>query len=249
MTMNRRPKLALGLSVSMLATVLAFTDAAASNAWPRRWQVNGNGITGVLEFEFREDGSLIGRLLDEYVEGYVSGRRLVIRRSTDDREEVWEGWLGEPRLGAARAGNSGSNLIVAGTISVDEAGQTRVYPWFGTPEGASSAPASSPSPASSPASSSSPTPRPAAEALATMPPPADGPLSGTWTSVTGERLEIAQDGNRLTVTRSDGSSHSGRMTGSSTLVVGLRTGCCNGELDGPNAIVWSDGVRWHRQVD
>jgi len=50
----------------------------------------------------------------------------------------------------------------------------------------------------------------------------------------------------LTIVLADGSSHPGRMTGGSSLVVGLRQGCCNGKLEGPDLIVWSDGARWRR---
>ena len=30
------------------------------------------------------------------------------------------------------------------------------------------------------------------------------------------------------------------------LIVGLRKGCCNGTLESPDVIVWSDGARWER---
>jgi len=208
------------LSVAVLLCA-ATAGTAVAGEWPTRWQVNGNGVTGVLELSIREDGSLIGRLMDEYVEGYVSGRHLFIRRTAENRAEIWEGWLGTE-----------SSLIVAGTISVEEAGRTVVYPWFGRPDVATQA-ASAPAPATE-------------ETLAAPSRPPGGPLSGTWESTTGGEAEIVQDGKNLTVTLADGSPHSGRMTGDSTLVVGLRKGCCNGELEGPDVIVWSDGARWQR---
>jgi hypothetical protein len=232
MTMDRRRVLFLCLSFSVLAAQLVVV-AAPTGEWPTRWQVNANGVSGVLELSFREDGSLIGRLLDEYVEGYVAGRHLFIRRTADDRTEVWEGWLG-----------SSPDLIVAGTISVDEAGETTVYPWFGTPEGAAELSSSDPLP--------SPVPPPAVASPAPSAPApvpsssSDGALSGNWVTSGGERVQVVQTGNRLTVTLADGSSHDGRMTGSSTLVVGLGHGCCNGTLDDPNSITWSDGARWRR---
>jgi hypothetical protein len=237
--MNRRPLLALGLSLSILAATPAVTATPAPGEWPTRWQVNGNGATGVLELSIRGDGSLIGRLLDEPIEGYVSGRHLFIRRTVGERAEIWEGWLGKPRSDDPPAG---SNLIVAGTISVDEAGRTLVYPWFGTPE----PPAARVSVAETPPASSPPAPIAVPDTASMASPPSGGPLSGTWTSVGGEQFEIVQDGKRLTVTRSDGSLHAGRMTGASSFVVGLRKGCCNGEFDGPDVIVWNDGVRWRR---
>ena len=103
--MNRHRMLLLCLTVSILAAPPAFADPPDSGEWPTRWQVNANGVEGVLEFSIRYDGSLSGRLLEENVEGYVAGRHLFVRRTDADRAEVWEGWLGQ-----------GAKLIVAGTI-------------------------------------------------------------------------------------------------------------------------------------
>jgi hypothetical protein len=240
MTMNRRSMMVFGLSVALLVPPPAFAGNAPSGDWPTRWQVNGNGETGVLEFSIGENGALSGRLLNRPVAGYVSGRHLILRRSFDERTEVWDGWLGQPREAADIEDAASSQTIVAGTISVSEAGQTQVYPWFGTSQSLSSGSASS---------------SPAAAVLAVTPPaafdspaagtPDAGPLSGFWSGTEG-RFEVVQDGNRLTVILPDESSRSGRMTGTDSLVVGLRKGCCNGKLDGPDVIVWSDGARWQR---
>jgi hypothetical protein len=224
--MKRRLILALGLLPSILVVLCGTVRVSASDEWPTRWQVNGNGEKGTLEFTVDDGGALVGRLLDEHVEGFVSGRHLVIRRSADGRVELWEGWLAGETAGA--------NLIVAGSISVNEDGETSVYPWFGTP-GASEGPET---PITVPASASAPS--------ATSAKVAGAPLSGTWVTLTGQRMEIGQDGNQLTVISPDGSSHSGRVTGESSLVVGLRKGCCNGTLESPDVIVWSDGSRWQR---
>jgi hypothetical protein len=210
-------------------------EAAEPREWPTRWNVNGNGATGHLEFSIRDDGSLEGRLLGQSIEGYVSGRHLFMRRVIDDRTEVWEGWLGRPGPRRSPDGEASSNLI-AGTISVDEAGRTLVYPWFATPD--------SGSPTSSPAESPIIV-APAPTAAAGSEKPDGGPLSGFWSAAEG-RVEIIQDGNRLTVILPDAAERSGRMTGVDTLVVGLRKGCCNGNLDGPDVIIWSDGARWRR---
>jgi len=231
--MNRHRMLLLCLTVSVLATTSAFAEPPDSGAWPMRWQVNANGVEGVLEFSIRDDGSLTGHLLGADVAGYVAGRHLFVRRTDGDRAEFWEGWLGE-----------GTKLIVAGTISVDQAGQTLTYPWFGIPEEASASTSQTPSTSASPPAAVVPPPAPVPPPA--TPPPSDDPLSGAWATADGERIEILQTGNALSVTRSDGSSHSGRMTGSSTFVVGLGKGCCSGKLDGPNVIEWSDGVRWRR---
>jgi hypothetical protein len=272
--MKRQRFSVVALSVTLFAASVAPASAASSVEWPTRWQVNANGVTGVLEFTIEEDGSLIGRLLDGYVEGYVSGRHLFVRRTSTDRAEVWEGWLGKPRPGEAMLESS---LILAGTISVDEAGKTVVYPWFGRPETEAlisavpppATPSVSPLPSSPPPPPAStaeiaPTaeiaeepriePEPEPIVVEQTPPPApapakapsDGPLSGTWKTTTGGPARILQDGKKLTVTLADGSLHSGRLTGASTLVVGLRTGCCNGEVESPDVIVWSDGSRWQR---
>lgn len=228
--MNRHRTLLLCLTVSILATLPAFADPPDSGVWPTRWQVNANGVEGVMEFSIRDDGSLTGSLLDENVEGYVAGRHLFVLRTDADRAEVWEGWLGQ-----------GTKLIVAGTISVNQAGQTLIYPWFATPDEATV-----PSPPASPTPPPAVVPPPAATPSPVAPPPSDGSLSGAWATANGERIEIVQTGNVLSVTRSDGSSHSGRMTGSDAFVVGLGKGCCSGKLDGPNVIEWSDGARWRR---
>jgi hypothetical protein len=216
--MKYRPTLVFGLLISSLMMLCATVGVSASDDWPTRWQVNGNGEKGTFEFTIDDGGVLVGQLLYESVEGFVAGRHIVIRRNAGDRTELWEGWLsGE---------NTGPNPIVAGSISVDEDGETRVYPWYGIPE----------------ISEDPEAPVNAPEAVA----PEGGPLSGTWTSLTGQRMEIDQQGKRLTVVLPDGSSHSGRVTGESTLVVGLRKGCCNGTLESPDVIVWSDGARWQR---
>jgi hypothetical protein len=265
--MKRQRFSVVALSVTLLAVAMSPAIAASSGEWPTRWQVNANGVTGILEFTIEEDSSLIGRLLDGYVEGYVSGRHLFIRRTSATQSEVWEGWLGKPRPGEMM---SESSVIVAGTISVDEDGKTVVYPWFGRPEReASVSTVTPPPPVSPPPSSTSPPPKPSAESATTSgraekpksapepepvvveetpfePAPTDGPLTGTWRTTTGGPARILQDGKKLTVTLSDGSLHSGRLTGDSTLVVGLRTGCCNGKLESPDVILWSDGSRWQR---
>jgi len=227
------------MSGFLCSIVVVFSATAVDSAavdWPTRWQVNGNGESGALEITVEGSGDVTGRLFDEPVEALVSGRHLVIHRDTGGRTEIWEGWLSVEKIGSQR--------IVAGTISVDEDGETRVYPWYGTP--AVTDPPAPPPVVAAPASpgpSTSPAPEKPAE---TVPTAAGGPLSGTWLTMMGERMEIGQDGKRLTVKAPDGSSHSGRVTGAASLVVGLRQGCCNGTLESPDVIVWSDGARWER---
>lgn len=236
--MNRRRILMTGFLCSIVVSIAAITLESAAIDWPPRWQVIGNGESGVLDITVEDSGVVTARLFEESVEVLVSGRHLVIHRDTGRRTEIWEGWLSVEKAGSQR--------IVAGTISVDEDGQTRIFPWYGTP-----VVTDSPSPPPVVAAPASPEPttltaqeQPAeAEATATV---TGGPLSGTWVTMLGERMEIGQDGKKLTVKTPDGSSHSGRMTGAASLVVGLRKGCCSGTLESLDVIAWSDGARWER---
>jgi hypothetical protein len=234
--MKRRRILMPVIVCSIVLLISASAGASAAADWPTRWQVNGNGESGALELAVEDSGVLTGRLFEEPVEVLVSGRHLVIHRDTGGRTEIWDGWLSAEKTGSQR--------IVAGTISVAEGGETRVYPWYGTP--AVTDPPALPPVVAAPASPGPPTP-PAPETPAETVATSDGgPLSGTWQTPTGERMEIGQDGKQLTVKTPDGVSHSGRVTGAASLVVGLRKGCCNGTLEIPDVIVWSDGARWER---
>jgi hypothetical protein len=242
--MRHRPRHTLGSLIFTSMILVAPSGASESVEWPTRWRVNGNGVTGSLEFTVDREGRLAGSLLNDSVEGFVSGRHLLIRRSANGRLEIWEGWLADPRAEDPAATSDGSDRFVAGTYTITGSGQTTVHPWYGRPEPGESSAADSPATADAPLVAHVPSP---AEAASPAPSTAStDPLSGTWTSITGERAEIVQDGKSLTVVLADGSSHSGRMTGESGLVVGLRQGCCNGKLEGPNVIVWSDGARWQR---
>jgi hypothetical protein len=211
---------------------------AASDRWPTEWRVNGNGVTGTLELAIGQTGALTGRLYGEAVEGYVSGRHVVIRRTVGEegRSEVWEGWLAQPS-------GEGSELIVAGTITISEGDRTQVYPWFGTRSSPAPPPVATPPVADV---ESVPAPPPLVPAAEPVPAQATGErLSGKWLATEGT-VEIVQDGKLLTVVMPGGSSHSGRVTGGDTLIVGLRKGCCNGKLEGPDVISWGDGSRWKR---
>lgn len=238
--MRARPVLVLSIPLALILGGVPARADVGVETWPAVWRVNGNGETGSLELSLRHGGTLEGRLLNDPVKGFVVGRRLLLRRETKGGLEVWEGWLSEPRPG----GEPG--WILAGTFSVTAGGETRVYPWYATPatEGPPDAGSAAPAPGiDETATSAGTTTESALEAAA---PRGDGGLSGTWTSLTGDRFVVRQDGQDLTVILADGSSRAGRMTGSSTLVVGLRQGCCNGKLEGANTIVWSDGARWLR---
>jgi hypothetical protein len=218
--MKRLPFLGTVYLCSIVVVVGVTFSVSAAEEWPTHWQVSGNGETGALQLTIDDSGGVTGQLFEVPVDGFISGRHLVIRRDAGQRTEVWEGWL-------SGAGTR-SSPIVAGTISFDENGVSQVYPWYGTLEVTEAV--------VTPESAD-----PAPTATAPL-----GPLSGTWVSLTGERMEIGQDDKRLTVTMPDGSSHSGRVTGDSSLVVGLRKGCCSGNLESPDIIVWSDGTRWER---
>jgi hypothetical protein len=215
------------VSLAVLSGTLTASAGADLEGWPHVWDVNGNGESGKLELSLHDDGTLRGRLLDERAEGFLAGRHLLLRRFTKGGVEVWEGWL------------AGGTWLLAGTFSISRGGATHVYPWYATAENAGPTHAPSPSPEPDGAATRPADPVPPAPAGA-------GRLAGTWTSLTGERFEIRHDGQELTVTLADGTSRAGRMTGSSTLVVGLREGCCNGKLEDTDTIVWSDGARWLR---
>lgn len=243
--MTCRTKLVTGKLCSIAVALGVLGAVSAADDWPTRWDVNGNGETGTLEFTVDDEGLVTGRLFGESIEGFANGRQIVIRRDAGDRTELWEGWLSSVAPDSSR--------IVAGSISAQEDGATRVYPWFGTQvataESEALAPAdppASPPPVAVPAPTDAPAPSATEKPSESAATPAGGPLAGIWTSLTGERMEIGQDGNRLTVITADGSSHSGRVTGESSLVIGLRKGCCNGRLESPDVIVWSDGARWQR---
>jgi hypothetical protein len=234
--MKRRRILITAFVCSIVSFISGSAMVSAAAGWPTHWQVNGNGESGALELAVDDSGVATGRLFEEPVEVLVSGRHLVIRRDTGGRTEIWDGWLSVEKTGSQR--------IVAGTISVAEDGETRVYPWYGTPAGTD--PAALPPVVAAPASpgpSTPPAPKTPVETVATSD---EGPLSGTWQTLTGDRMEIGQDGKQLTVKTPDGVTHSGRVTGTAALVVGLRKGCCNGTLESPDVIVWSDGARWER---
>lgn len=238
--MNSRRILTTGLVCSIVAFVFAMTAVSAATDWPPRWQVIGNGESGVLEITVEDGGNVTARLFDQRVEVLVSGRHLVIHRESGGRTEIWEGWLSVEQTGSQR--------IVAGKISVDEDGQTRVFPWYGTPvatESPSIAPVATAPVSAAPTPSTAPE-QSAEAAAATVD---EGPLSGTWVTMMGERMEIGQDGKKLTVKAPDGSTHSGRLTGAASLVVGLRKGCCSGTLESADIIAWSDGARWQRTDD
>jgi len=237
---------ALGLAAALVAVGIG---AAAADTWPAAWTVVADGQELRLELTVDAAGKVTGTLGPEPVEGFLAGDRLVVTRRAADGMEVWSGLRG--------AGPDGSAFL-AGTVDRD--GELR--PWYGVPDHgtASVDPASrsvvappeppvpaepSPAPVRSPLPTAAPSP-PAAEGRSEKPPTVgDLTLDGPWSTPTGT-VTIRQDGRRLEVIDAAGGVSGGRMTGETTFVVGLRVGCCRGELTGPGMIRWEDGTVWLR---
>jgi len=247
-----------------LSLILLFSPVPASASQetdlPARWQVQADGWSGTLVLSIDPSGTISGTLQDRAVTGFLAGRRLVLHRATGDRTEVWDGWLPEA--------SSSAGLFLAGSVTLGGPDGSRIHPWYAVPE-TDAAPAVAQEPAAD-AGDPVPAPEPAplvttgVAAAATEAPPAAEPtakapeadrspssepepegLSGIWLDY-DNRIEIIQKGQNLSVLMPDGTRHEGRYTASDTFVVGLRRGCCKGQLERPDRIRWSDGTIWTR---
>lgn len=96
-----------------------------SQSLPAQWQVNGNGSIGTLEIETSFGTQVSGRLYGDTVNGYLTGRHLVLFREGRS-EQVWDGWIMDPRGPNRRDRNFSDGLFIAGTYS--DGGDT--YPWY-----------------------------------------------------------------------------------------------------------------------
>lgn len=238
----------LAIAVGLLA---AGVGSAAAETWPGTWTVVAEGRELRLELAVDDAGRASGSLGGSPVEGFAVGSRLVMTCTAGGRVEVWSGLRG--------AGPEGVPFL-AGTVDRDG----ELIPWYGVPENRS--PPADAAPPTVLARELQPTPVPAAPtpAPARVPPPTAAPsppaevdrpeelatvggltLEGRWSTPTGE-VAIRQDGRRLEVVGAAGGVKSGRMTGETTFVVGMRIGCCRGELTGPGMIRWEDGTVWLR---
>jgi hypothetical protein len=234
---------------------------------PASWRVQADGWIGTLELSVEPSGRVSGTLQDRTVTGFLAGRRLVLRRTMGDRDEVWEGWLSED------AGSS--ELFIAGSVTLGDGGLVR--PWYAVPRPGTdrsdppvAGPEADPSDSTvlAPEESAAAEPADVATTAVAAPdkdvrpptePAADDPgairlsasgwegqdLSGTWLTSDG-RVEILQQEGGLEVILPDGTRHSGRFTAIDTIVVGLRKGCCKGTLQDSDQISWSDGSNWRR---
>jgi len=72
-----------------------------------------------------------------------------------------------------------------------------------------------------------------------------GTFAGNWQGPDG-LYRIEQEGSRITVYRPNGESVGGRQIDIESLMVGLRVGCCRGELSATGVIEWQDGIVWRR---
>ena len=245
------------MKVSLVAVVLwaASTVPAAAGDWPASWRAVADGRALTMEIAVEASGEVHGTLDGAPVDGLVAGDRLLLTRTDAGRTEVWS---------ALRGTAPGGESFLSGTV--DSGGV--VSPWYALPTaGAAEAVPIEPAPQRFPAPE--PTPDPAAEAVATpllrtptvaptrtpvavperRPPVPDRQdqlsLGGRWSTPTGE-VTIFQEGSRLEVVDPSGEAKSGRMTGETSFVVGLRVGCCRGELTGPGMIRWEDDTVWVR---
>jgi hypothetical protein len=234
--------------VLLVALALASVTLSAAD-WPGEWEVRAEGLAGRLVLDVRPDGRASADLAGLRLEGFADGSRVVLRHADEEHAELWTGWWSP--------GRDGMPGFLAGTRITTRGKTEWTTGWYALevgapgPESAKAPPVAPPDPrdpASVPtAPPASLDPRPARVAL----PPAvpartdlgEGPLAGRWHAAEGVYV-MAQDGPRLRVTTPDGREVEGRQTADAALVIGLRLGCCRGELETPGVIRWQDGAVW-----
>ncbi len=233
--------------------------AVAGDDAGHTWDVNLDGTVGRLHLAAAPGGRLEGTLLGAPVTGALTGRRIVLLRSSGKGQEIWEGWVGTTvPPGADAAPMAGSATIPGRDVPV---------PWFATPQPAGHEPpppfpaASESSPVALPppvttsrepgvratAPPAGPPPQEPPAASPVPPPPGGGPtVGGVWNTPDGP-LEIIQNGRALTFVLPD-RRVSGRIIGPDALIGGFGPGCCKGRLrDGGTIIVWDNGISWYRE--
>lgn len=126
--------LLFAIAISALPTRSATSGPLGPpQAYPTAWWVNGNGTSGTLEYEVDFGSQVNGRLLGDAVAGFLRGRRLVLFRGGRS-EQVWEGWIMDPRGPNRRDGSFSDEPIIAGTYT--DGADT--YPWYGVERGSAS---------------------------------------------------------------------------------------------------------------
>lgn len=120
--------------VAVLCLVMAFQASAQNlSKWTHKWQVNGNGYTGLLVYNVNPQTMRVnGLLLGTPVEGYKVGRHLVLHRYPQGKSQIWDGWEMDSRLGAPSLSSYSKQPFLAGTISEHKAGDS-LSPWYAVP--------------------------------------------------------------------------------------------------------------------
>lgn len=211
-------------SCILLGALALASAGAAVGGWPSDWEVRSADRSGPLVLNVQPDGSATADLVGLQLEGFADGSRLVLRRTEDGHAELWIGWWTPGRDGMAgflagtRTTTRGKIESTTGWYALERAGvgheSAKTVPAPGDP------------------------PSPAAQ-----PDLGKGPLAGRWQGAEGIYV-VAQDGPRLRVSTPDGREVGGRQTAEAALVIGLRLGCCRGELEAPGVIRWQDGAVW-----
>jgi hypothetical protein len=116
------------------APIAGASAAIPAQSYPTQWWVNGNGTTGTLEYDVDFGNQVNGSLFGDSVAGFLQGRRLVLFREGRN-EQVWEGWIMDPRGPNRRDSGFSEDLIIAGTYT--DGADT--YPWYGMEWGSGSA--------------------------------------------------------------------------------------------------------------
>lgn len=123
------------LLAAMLCLFWVTQGAAAQNlnSWQHKWQVNGNGYTGLLVYNVNAQTMRVnGLLLGTPVEGYKVGRHLVLHRYPQGKSQIWEGWELDSSLGAPNLPSYSQTRFMAGTISEHKA-RNSLSPWYALP--------------------------------------------------------------------------------------------------------------------
>lgn len=238
----------------LAAAILWATTGFAGEPWMSRWTVVADGQQGEMHLVIEATGRTTGTVIGLPAEGFVAGDHLVLNRRTETGVEIWNGLRG-------RTGPGGS-VFLAGTV---ERGGVAT-PWYAT---SSPADVTADGAVAAPQELAETGPKVDAPAVAAtgvaedeqpieVVAPADPSridqrageaspvsLAGTWETPAGV-IVVQQDGRRLEVVDALGTPRSGRMTGPTTFVIGLRPACCRGELAGLDLIKWEDGTFWKR---
>ncbi len=120
-----------------LVFAAAMSPLCPGQGLPTTWQVNGNGYTGLLVLTTvnATTNEVNGTLLGTPVRGYLVGRHLVLHRFPQGSTQIWDGWILDPKLGAAGQSYYNGTPIIAGLISEDKGAVDGVYPWYAVAQG------------------------------------------------------------------------------------------------------------------